>query len=307
MNFRGLIIAVVTLGISSGVLYWSQHRKPPEVSANPSSTAAPAILKIDRADITQVTIRQKSGEPVTLGRTKTDTWQITQPKPYSADQETIAGLLSTLSALNADRVVEDKISDRKQYGLDPASVEVTINGKEGKMRQLLLGDDTPAGGDSYAVLAGDPRVFTIATYNKSSLDKSLNDLRNKKLFDFGFNEPDKIELHSGLQSWDLTRSGHDWSSNGKKVDASGVESLVSKLRDLSAISFVSSGFVHPDIRATVTSDEGKQVEEVLISKSGSISVAKRGSEPTLYQLASGAAEDLPKLAAGIKPAAVAGK
>jgi hypothetical protein len=305
MNFRGLIVAVLTLGISGGVLYWSQHRKAPENNANTSATAAPAILKIDRANITQLTIRQRNAEPVTLA--KTDTWQIIQPKPYSADQETIAGMLSTLSALNADRLVEDKTSDRKQYGLDPASVEVNINSTDGKVWHLLLGDDTPAGGDSYAVLAGDPRVFAIASYNKSSLDKSLNDLRNKKLFDFGFNEPNKIEMHSGSQSWVLTRSGHDWLSNGKKADASGVEALVSKLRDLSATDFVSSGFVHPDIRARVTSDDGKQVEEVLISKSGKISVAKRGSEPTLYQLASGAVEDLPKLAADIKPAAVAGK
>jgi hypothetical protein len=307
MNFRGLIIAVVTLGILGGVLYWSQHRKAPENSASTSASAAPAILKIDRADVTQLTIRQRNAEPVTLVKAKADQWQITAPKAYSADQEAVAGVFSTLSGLNADRVVEEKTSDPKQYGLDPASVELDITGKNGKVRQLLLGDDTPAGGDAYAVLTGDPRVFAIASYNKSSLNKSLNDLRDKKLFEFGFNEPNKIELHTGSQSWNLTRSGHDWSSNGKKVDASGVESLVSKLRDLSATNFVSSGFVHPDIKATVTSDDGKQVEEVSISKSGNNSVAKREGEPTLYQLASGAAEDLPKSAADIKPAAVAGK
>jgi hypothetical protein len=71
----------------------------------------------------------------------------------------VAGVFSTLSGLNADRVVEEKTSDPKQYGLDPASVELDITGKNGKVRQLLLGDDTPAGGDAYAVLAGDPRVF----------------------------------------------------------------------------------------------------------------------------------------------------
>ena len=83
--------------------------------------------------------------------------------------------------------------------------------------------------------------------------------------------------------------------------------MVSKLRDLTATKFVSSGFTHPEIEVTVTFDDGKRVEKVLISKSGNNSVAKRGSEPTLYQLASGAAEDLPKSAADIKPAAVTGK
>jgi hypothetical protein len=80
MNFRGLIIAVVTLGILGGVLYWSQHRKAPENSASTSATAAPAILKIDRADVTQLAIRQKNAAPVTLVKAKADQWQITAPK-----------------------------------------------------------------------------------------------------------------------------------------------------------------------------------------------------------------------------------
>ena len=78
-----------------------------------------------------------------------------------------------MSGLNADRVVEDKASDRKQYGLDPPAVEVDITGKGHATQQLLLGDETPAGGDVYAALAGDPRVFTIASYSKTSLDKEL--------------------------------------------------------------------------------------------------------------------------------------
>ena len=61
-------------------------------------------------------------------------------------------------------------SDRKQYGLDAPKVELDITRQRtGATRQLLLGDDTPAGGDVYAALAADPRVFTIASYNKSSL------------------------------------------------------------------------------------------------------------------------------------------
>jgi hypothetical protein len=438
MNFRGLIVAVVILAGLGGVLYWSQHRKPPADNAATATSATPVIIKVNAADVTQLTVKQKQADPVVLQKADANNWQITQPKPYRADQETVAGMLSTLSGLSADRVVEDKASDRKQYGLDPAAVELDIAGKSQGTRQLLLGDDTPTGGDVYAALTGDPRIFTISSSNKTSLAKSLNDLRdkslltvdadkvshvelvrkgqeidfgrtkdgwqilkppslredntalsllvsglttaridlgtgtsdaatefskgtpiatakvtadtgtqtievrkdkndyyakssavdgavkvdstlgtaldkdlddfrNKKLFDFGFDEPTKIELHSGSQSWVFARSGPDWSSDGKKVDASSVGSLVSKLRDLTAVKFVTAGFTHPEIEATVTSNDGKRVEKVLISKSGKDSVAKRDGEPTLYQLDSAEVDDLAKLAGEVKPVANSSK
>ncbi len=161
--------------------------------------------------------------------------------------------------------------------------------------------------DYYAKSSGIDGAVKVDSTLGTALDKNLDDFRNKKLFDFGFAEPNKIELHSGNQSWVYTRNGQDWSSDGKKVDASSVESLVSKLRDLTAVKFVTSGFSHPEIETTVTSNDGKRVEKVLISKSGKDAVAKRDGEATLYQLDLASADDLAKLAGDIKPAPTAGK
>src|SRR2546422_7724806 len=47
-------------------------------------------------------------------------------------------------------------------------------------RSLLIGDDIPTGNGAYAKLDEDPRVFTIASYNKTSLDKAVKDLRDKR-------------------------------------------------------------------------------------------------------------------------------
>jgi hypothetical protein len=58
---------------------------------------------------------------------------------------------------------------------------------------------------------------------------------------------------------------------------------------------------------TVTSNEGKRAEKVLISKPGDNYIAKRENEPALYQLDSSSVTDLQKLAAEVKPAPPAGK
>ena len=231
MNFRSLIIAVVVLATLGGVLYWSEHRKPPEENAASSTPAAPVILKVDPADVTELTIKQK--EPVTLVKTA-GKWEITQPKLYPADQVAVASLLSTLSALNADRVVEEKAGDRKPYGLDPPSVELDITGKTHTTRQLLLGDDTPAGGDVYVAVAADPRIFTIASYNKSSLDKGLNDLRDKSLLTLSPDKVSRVELTEKDQHMEFDRTKDGWQilkPSPSPADGSVVDSLVRSLTD----------------------------------------------------------------------------
>jgi len=439
MKFRGLIIAVVVLVALGGLLYWSNRHKPSEQSAAASSNPSTSILKVAQSAISQLTLTRKGVAPVTLVKGNPDKWQISAPQSLRADQDAVSGVLSNLSNLNADRVVEEKASDLKAYGLDDPAATFDITMKGNKERKLLLGDSTPAGSDVYAMLACDPRIFTIASYNKTSIDKGLNDLRdkrlltvepdkvsrialdkkaqtiefartkdgwqilkpqplradsfavdelartiatarmdlggtedyksatefakatpiatvtltgdqgpqklevrkdkdnyfakssvvdgaykvdanlgaaldkslddfrNKKLFDLGFEEPDKIELHAGAKFWFLTRNGSDWWSNGKKMDSSSVESLAGKLRDLTASGFPDSGFSNPDLEAIVTSDNGKRVEKVLFSKLADKCLAKREDGPSLYQLAPSTVTELTSAAEAIKSTAIAAK
>jgi hypothetical protein len=435
MKFRGLIIAVAVLLALGGGLYWSNHHKPSEKSGTLSSSSSPSILKLNRSSITQVTLTGKGTAPVTLVKQNDGKWQITKPKELRADQDEVSGLLASLASLNADRVVEEGASGLAQYGLAEPSFTVDIATSDRKQRQLVLGDASPAGGDIYAMLSGDPRVFTIAEYSKTGIDKGLNDLRdkrlltmepdkisritfekkgqaiefarikdgwqilqpqpmradsfavdefarsvadvrmdlsgsennhdaatkfgqgtpvatvtlngdqgaqtmelrknkddyfakssaiegvykvdpslgttlgqslndfrNKKLFDFGFEDPGKVEMHEGQKSWFLLRNGNDWWSNGRKMDSTAVESLVEKLRDLSATGFPSAGFSSPNVEVTVTSGNGKRTEKVLIAKSGDNYIARRGDEPSLYQLNASDVNDLTAAADAIKPA-----
>jgi hypothetical protein len=109
-------------------------------------------------------------------------------------------------------------------------------------------------------------------------------------------------MHDGSKSYFLTHSGSDWWSNGTKMEGSSVSSLVSSIRDLSASKFPDSGFTAPVMDLTVTSDSGKRIEKVLISKNGDRYVAKREREPALYELAASSVTDLQNSAAAVKPA-----
>jgi hypothetical protein len=440
MNLRGLIVAIAILAALSGALYWSNHHLPAE---NPEAAAnlPPKILTLQAADISKIALKKKDGAEIILAKDSAGKWQMSSPQAFGVDQSAVTGMLTTWSSLSAERIVEDKASDLSKYGLSEPIFEAAATEKNNKTYRLLIGDDTPTGSAAYARLDGDPRIFTIASYSKSGLDKSVNDLRdrrlltvdtekisrielaakkqdiefgrnrdewqivkpkplradnsqveslmraltdakidlsgdaaekkaaaafasgtpvaiakltdsstteelqirknkdeyyakssvvegaykvpstlgqgldksvedfrNKKLFDFGYGEPNKIELRvlpasGGPKAYFLTRQKEDWwSGDGKKLDAGGVQALLDKIRDLSAVKFVDSGFTAPVIDLSVTSNDGKRVEKVLVSRQGDGYVAKRENEPSLYELDAKTVDELQKSAEDVKPA-----
>jgi len=435
MKLRGLIIAIVVLAALTGALYWSNRQKPAETA---SADAPPKILTLKQEDISKIDLKKKGADELVLAKDSSGKWQITAPKLLSVEQSTVSPMLSSLSALTSERLVEEKASDLGQYGLSDPALTASITEKNNKTHALLLGDQTPAGNAVYAKLDGDPRVFIIANYNKGNIDKSVNDLRdkrlltvdadkiskveliakkediefgrnkdawqivkpkplradgpqveelvrnltearmdfggtdqeaknvasafasgtpvatakvtaesgtqelqvrkskddyyakssavdgvykvassvgkgldkgledfrNKKLFDFGFSDPNKIEIHDGTKNYFLTKGGEDWwNGNGKKLDAGSAQSVVDKLRDLSASKFVDSGFTAPAIELTVT-----RVEKVQIAKKDTGYIARREGEASLYESDASAVTALEKAAEDMKVAAApAGK
>lgn len=197
MKLRDLLIAAVVLAGLLGALYWSNHHKAGEdAGAKTSLEASPKILSLNQADITRLTIRRKDAPQVDLSRNDSGTWQIVAPQTLAADQEAVSSILFTLSSLSSDRLLEEKATDTAPFGLASPALELDITLKGNKSQKLLVGDQTPSGGAYYVALAGDPRLFTLAGYNKTSLDKSLNDLRDKRLFTADFDKVGQIELLS---------------------------------------------------------------------------------------------------------------
>src|SRR5271165_102586 len=108
MKMNSLLIAAIVLAALSGVLYWSYHRKPAEDSVKVPADTPPKILSLNQADITKVGIKRKSGEEIELAKDGSGKWQIADAKPLRADQNEVSSMLSTLSSLTSERLIEQK-------------------------------------------------------------------------------------------------------------------------------------------------------------------------------------------------------
>jgi hypothetical protein len=132
------------------------------------------------------------------------------------------------------------------------------------------------------------------------LDKALDDFRNKKLFDFGWNDPSKLEVHNGATQATYQKNGEKWMSGPKQMDAPSIQALVDKLRDLTSVKFLDAGNGPVVFEVTVTANDGKRVEKVGIWKQGASYYARREGEPTVYELDTKAVEGMQKVANEVK-------
>ncbi|MGB6497522.1 MAG: DUF4340 domain-containing protein [Candidatus Acidiferrum sp.] len=257
------------------------------------------LLIFDQDKLSRVELQAKK-QDIEFGRNK-DQWQIVKPQPYRADDSNVQDLIRKLANAKMDLSVSDE--DQKKAAAAFAAGTVVgvakVTDASGTEELQVRKDKT---GD-YAKSSEVDGVYKVESDLGLALDKSVDDFRNKKLFDLGFTDPDKIEFQDGAKTYFLTKGGTDWwSADGKKVDAIDAETFEEKVRDLSASKFVDTGFTKPLVELTATSNGGKMVERVLISQNGDRYIAKRENEPALYELDASAVKDMEKAAADMKPA-----
>src|ERR1022692_4591778 len=191
MKPKGLLIAVVLLAVLGGLTWWS-NKSQADKSKTPADTVT-KLLSIPDDQFQEIKIKKVTDEALSLKR-ENGKWQMTAPKTMAADQDAAAAMVSTLSNLTADKVVEEKATDLKPYGLDMPTLDVEIVRKDGKTDRLLIGDDTLNGTGAYAKLANDGKVVTVTTTVKTSLDKRPDDLRDKRLLTFDADKLSRVEL-----------------------------------------------------------------------------------------------------------------
>jgi Domain of unknown function (DUF4340) len=263
---------------------------------SPNDLRDKRLLTFESDKVSGIELMAKK-QTIAFGRSK-DQWQIVRPRPLRADGSQVEELLRTLRDAKMDLSGSEddkKVSAAFGSGTLFATAKVTdVSGAQ--ELQVRKNKD-----DYYGKSSVVPGVFKLSSGTSTGLDKGLDDFRNKKLFDFGFADPEKVEIHDGTKSYFLTHSGGDWWSNGTKMDAGTVSALIDKIRDLSAVKFPEAGFASPLIDLTVTSDGGKRVEKVLLAKTGDNYEAKRENEPALYELNASSVSELQKSAADLKP------
>lgn len=257
------------------------------------------LLTFDSDKLTRVDLTAKK-QSLEFGKNNQNDWQILKPKPLRADGWQVEELIRRLRDAKMDTTVsaddQKKAATAFASGTPIATALVTDNSGSQKLEVRKAKDDYYA---RSSVVDG---IYKVPADMGTGLDKGLDDFRNKKLFDFGFNDPNKLEIRRGGNAVTYAKSGDKWFSGPKQIDSASLQAFIEKVRDLSATKFVETAFGTPSMEVTVTAKDGKLVDKVSISKPGNDYLARRENGPETYQLDQKAADDLMKAATEIKEA-----
>ena len=280
MKMKQLIAAAIVLAALTATLYWSNHHKPSD-SATASASATVKILSLKQNDITKLEVKRTLGEDVVMNRTGSDRWKIASPTPLFADQDTVSAILYNLSPLDNATLVENTPGDLKEFGLADPAITITATEKDGKSKTILIGDDTPTNSGAYAMVSGDPKLYSIGTNTKASFNKSLADLRDKRLLPVDFDKISSVEISGPKLNLTFSSDNGQWTIRSPKDvrgDTSKFENIVEKLKladmdpstteadQKKAAELFASGTPVAAIKAT--DDSGTQELQIRKDKSG---------------------------------------
>jgi uncharacterized protein DUF4340 len=240
-----------------------------------------AALKFDQSKADGIEVDHNG---VTSLAKKGSDWTLAKPYAARADFAGAEAILTSLSSLQMQKIVENDAKDLGKYGLDKPDATVTVNA--GSTRAALaIGKKE---GDSvYARDLSRPLVFSIPATAATDLEKDAGTLRRKDMFDGRSFNTTRVELKRGGETLTFEKSkgkdGKDIWKNaaGKEVDTAKVEDMLTKLSNIRAQLFqdrVDPVLKMPTLIATLKLDNNT-METATFARNGNAVLANREGEP----------------------------
>ena len=222
-----VVLLVVLAGLGGYIYFVDANRDPAALDARPR-----AFVELSADDIEEMQIRSDDGETSRVQRVG-ENWQLIEPSAADADTGVVGTVTSNLASLEVQRVVDEQPADLSQYGLEPARIDVAFR-LEGQQdfEHLLVGEQTPTGGDLFARRPNETRVFLISSFLDSIFNKTAFDLRDKAVLKFERDTAEGVELVGDSTRLQFAKSGATWrivEPIAARADYAAVEGLITAL------------------------------------------------------------------------------
>ena len=257
MNQRKSLLMLVILLLLGGYIYFV------EVPHEKKEAEEKKLVVLDKEAIGEIALTFPE-RAVTLKKTETGKWRITQPVEADADESTVNNLITAVVDAEVKRTLDEVPQDLTVYGLNTPVVKMKLGLKDGKSLPLVaIGKDTPVGFSTYAQKEGEQKILLVPQTLRMGLQKEVKDLRDRAIWAFSDNEVKKVEIHTANTEIVLNKADGNWmleKPTVAKADNTEVQTFLSNLRSIRAQDFLEDpilepkefGFAPPQLAVTLT-------------------------------------------------------
>ena len=285
-----LAMVVVLAGLGA-YIYFVDSKK----STDGGEVKEKAFGELSPADIEEIQLGLPDAKPAKLVKTN-DAWRMVEPTAADADTNEVQSLVTSVSSLDIQRVVDEKGGDLAQYGLAPAQIDLSFKVKgQAAPKHILFGSKTSTGGDIYAKLADSPRVFLVAAFVESSLKKDPFSLRDKAILKVDRMKVDGFTVTTGKGTMEFAKKDANWTivkPVAARADFGAVEGAIERLvsTNMQALTAEDAG----DLKmygldkptATMAVKTGSSAATLILGKTeNSVVYAKDVSRPMVFTVA----------------------
>jgi hypothetical protein len=296
MRAGTLILLAVVVALGFYIRFFERKKDPTDRKRE----IARRVLRINPARIDVVRVARP--ELQFAAERRDGEWRLTSPVAARANAGVLDRLIDTVEMLERSDVIRGREWRKKgmtlaDFGLDAPRARIVLAGG-GREWTLLIGRDTPVGGNLYLKEANDSSVFIAPTNLLADLPVALDELRDRRVF-LGFpGDVARIDLRRREGLLNLTRTDvgswrmqQPWSG---RASGAGVQDLLDQLFAARIAEFVAESFDaaplygldEPAAQAAVTGDRRYGEQVLLIGKpvarDTNLVYATRGGEGTVF-------------------------
>lgn len=225
-----LILAALVLAVAAYIFLVERHRPSSDEAEEQAQAVIPDL------DTDQVTaIRLEGGPEVVRLERRGDAWRLTQPLDFAADSSRVNTLLSSLANLKAERRVPAAEVAPAELGLESPAYTVLLEGADGELARLAIGDEAPLGAERAVRLAGADEIVYCRSWFVSDLDRPVDDWRSRDVVELAEEDVASLEVDAPAGRIRAVRVADGWRLLEPVEDLGDRDHLRNVVSDLNAM------------------------------------------------------------------------
>jgi uncharacterized protein DUF4340 len=293
MKWKNLGVLAVVFALLSAYVYFYEIKG--EKKREEAEEKAKKLFQFEEKDIAQIDLKNPEGT-LSLQKDK-DNWKMLKPVEAKADKSTCDSLAGDIINVKVDRTIEDPNTNWKNFGLEPAAIQLTVKLNGGKTYELELGEKDFSSSSVFARVPGQNKVLVLSsTMLQGDASKKVIEFRDKSLLEFQRDQLRTLNIAHKEKIFNFEKNGDDWFIKKPfegRGDNSEINSIVSDLESAKVEDFVNPpleelkkyGLDKPQVRIDLFLGDNKTRKTLLIGdKIDKSYYAKDDSRDVVFKL-----------------------